>query len=51
MVWAQLAFPFYMQSSSQHNSDVCKEFEENMRAAQGVVSQEDRHSCVWKAIR
>ena len=51
LVWAQLAFPFYMQSSSQHHSDVCKEFEDTLRGAQGAVPLEDRPACVWKAIR
>jgi hypothetical protein len=50
-VWAQLAFPFYMQNGSDHKPDVCKEFEDSLRKAQGGAFQEDRTPCVWRAIR
>jgi hypothetical protein len=50
-VWAQLAFPFYMQSSSPHNPSVCEEFENTLREAEGGAPAEERPACVWRAIR
>jgi hypothetical protein len=50
-VWAQLAFPFYMQNPPAHNPDVCNEFERAVAEAEGRSHAPSRDVCVWEAIR
>lgn len=57
LIWAQLAFPFYLQNSD-HKPGVCQEFETAIREAEGGRSsgssssvRDDSVPCVWQAIR